>query len=529
MDGLAWQTTITEIDSKTSLSPPYKTAAMTDILFGQSYFLRFDAKMWQMGQPYPPLGTLYAASALRERGYDVALFDATLAPSEEAWAEALDRHQARYAILYEDQFNYFSKMCLLRMREAAFTMIRIAKAQGCEVIVSGSDATDHAPEYHRAGADYVIVGEGEETLADLMDRLAGQSQTPVETLPGLALPGPEGGEARTPARSLVRDLDQFPFPAWDLVDMAQYRHFWRERHGYFSLNMVTTRGCPYRCNWCAKPVYGQRYSVRSPESVAEELALLKREYQPDHIWFGDDIFGLKPGWIGRFADRVREQDAVIPFKCQMRADLMDAETVAALKAAGCRTVWMGAESGSQQVLDRMDKDLRVEQIHEAAQRLRSAGIEVCFFLQFGYPGEAWEDIRATLRMVRACRPDDIGISVSYPLPGTEFYERVQTGLGEKRNWNDSGDLAMLYRGTYAPDFYRQLHTTVHRMFRAQKAFTPHTSRLTPHTFFSRIASGAFHAAVLPFSWARLMWLRRKANRPTFESQENAKWRMQNGE
>jgi len=505
---------------------------MADILFGQSYYLRFDAKMWRMGQPYPPLGTLYAASALRARGYDVALFDATLAASEAAWAEALDRHRPRYAVIYEDQFNYFSKMCLLRMREAAFAMIRMAKERGCQIIVSGSDATDHATDYHRAGADCIVIGEGEETLVELLDRLEGRSETPVEAVGGLSLPGLDGGEMRSPSRPLIRDLDRLPLPAWDLVDVEQYRRFWRERHGYHSMNMVTTRGCPFRCNWCAKPIYGQRYTVRTPENVVEELAYLKRHYRPDHIWFGDDIFGLKPGWVGRFAGLARAQDAVVPFRCQMRADLMDAETVAALQEAGCRTVWMGAESGSQKVLDRMDKDLRVEQIHEAAGLLRAAGIEVCLFLQFGYPGEEWEDIRATLRMVREIGPDDIGISVSYPLPGTAFHERVHAELGEKRNWTDSGDLAMLYRGTYAPGFYRQLHTAVHRMFRVEKGWRELRREARPHPptpspsgrggasgasggEVRRIAGTAFHAALLPFSWARLMWLRRKANRPTF--------------
>jgi anaerobic magnesium-protoporphyrin IX monomethyl ester cyclase len=439
---------------------------MSQILFGQSYFLRFDPKLWEAMQPYPPLGTLYAASYLRQRGYDVALFDAMLAESEEEWAAALEQHQPKLAILYEDNFNYLSKMCLSRMRAAAFTMIRIAKARGCAVILCGADASDHAALYLERGADFVLLGEGEETLGELVDSLTGRSAQPAHEIVGLTSAATE----RATRRPDIKNLDALPFPAWDLVDVARYRKVWRERHGYYSMNMVTTRGCPYHCNWCAKPIWGQRYNSRSPENVAAELKWLKETYHPDHIWFADDILGLKPGWIEKFAGLVRAADALVPFKCLQRADLVTERVAAALKQAGCKTVWVGAESGSQRILDAMEKGDRVEDIYEAARLLRTQGIEVGFFLQFGYPGEAWDDIQQTLQMVRDCLPDDIGISVSYPLPGTKFFERVRMELGEKQNWVDSQDLAMLYRGPYGTEFYRRLHGVVHKEFRVRRAW-----------------------------------------------------------
>jgi anaerobic magnesium-protoporphyrin IX monomethyl ester cyclase len=232
--------------------------------------------------------------------------------------------------------------------------------------------------------------------------------------------------------------------------------------------MVTTRGCPYHCNWCAKPIYGQRYNVRSPENVAQELKWLKDTYAPDHIWFADDIFGLKPGWIERFAAEVERLDAVTPFKCLLRVDLIKKSVPAALKRAGCQIVWVGAESGSQKILDAMDKGTQVEEIYAAAKSLHEHGVKIAFFLQFGYPGEDRKDVEATLRMVRDCNPDDIGMSVSYPLPGTKFYENVKIQLGEKQNWLDSGDFEMMYRGPYSTEFYRQLHVMLHREFRSRK-------------------------------------------------------------
>jgi anaerobic magnesium-protoporphyrin IX monomethyl ester cyclase len=470
---------------------------VTPVLFGQAYFLRFDPKLWDAQQPYPPLGALYAAALVRTHGYAVALFDAMLAQSEDEWAAALDRHQPVIAVLYEDSFNYLTKMCLLRMREAALAMIDAARARGVEVIVAGSDASDHPSLYLERGAVAIVTGEGEAALVDALDALTGKTDRRLADVPGLALRNPDGIVVRTGRREFIRDLDSLPRPAWDLVDVDRYRQVWTARHGYFSMNVVTTRGCPYHCNWCAKPIYGQRYTARSVDAVVDEIAWLKSVYHPDHLWIADDIFGLKPGWIERFADRITERDAKVPFKCLLRADGATPEAVEALRRAGCRTVWMGAESGSQRVLDAMEKGTTVRQIVEAAGRLRAAGIEVGFFLQFGYPGETLDDIEQTLQMVRDCRPDDIGVSVSYPLPGTPFHERVKAQLGDKQNWVDSNDLAMMYRATYAPELYRVLHRLVHAEFRARRLAAPRSLR--------QAAAALYHTVRVPF-------LRQRVNR-----------------
>ena len=491
------------------------------VLLGQSYYLRFDPKLWRAMQPYPPLGTLYAASFLRRRGYDVALFDAMLAESETDWDTALERHRPRYAVLFEDNFNYLSKMCLSRMRRAAFRMIAGARRRGATVLVCGSDATDHAESYIERGADAVIHGEGEATLGEILDRLSGRSSTPMAAIPGLTLaaglatPSRAGPPVRTPPRPVMRDLDALPFPARDLVDVAKYRQLWRQRHGFFSLNMVTTRGCPYHCNWCAKPIWGQTYHMRSPADVAAELAEVKAAYAPDHIWFCDDIMGLKKGWLEEFAGEVEQRGARTPFKCLSRADLLlRSGEIEALRRAGCRTVWIGAESGSQRILDAMDKGTRVEQIREAAERLHAADLAVGFFLQFGYPGESREDIDLTRRMVRDCRPEEIGISVSYPLPGTRFFEMVRAELGEKRNWVDSGDLEMMYRGPFATSFYRQLWRVVNREFRARRAAEEVGAALRrPATLrpnhLKRAAAWGLHRLTLPLEHLALAFRSRE--------------------
>lgn len=492
---------------------------MTDVLFGQSYFLRFDQKLWDAAQPYPPLGTLYAASIVRDDGHEVALFDSMLADSEEGWSAELERRRPRVAVLYEDSFNYLSKMCLLRMRQAGFTMLEQARRRGCVTIAAGSDASDHPQEYLAAGADVVILGEGETTLRETLQswRSASSQGTgglgwlragDVNGIKGLCYRDESGQVVRTAPRPIVRDLDALPFPAWDLVDVERYRRIWRTRHGYHSMNLVTTRGCPYHCNWCAKPIYGQRYTVRSPENVVAEMRWLIDRYGPDHLCFADDIFGLKPGWIERFGEIVSAGGRTVPFKCLLRVDLVNPRVVHALKAAGCRTVWVGAESGSQTILDAMEKGTTVEQIYGASKLLHEAGIELGFFLQFGYPGETRADIEKTLQMVRECRPDDIGISVSYPLPGTPFHDRVKAQLGTKQNWVDSNDLAMMYRGTYSTAFYRALHTTVHKEFRARRA-SDALGRLARRPWLLRgshlrqTAALLYHRATLPAARIRM--------------------------
>jgi radical SAM superfamily enzyme YgiQ (UPF0313 family) len=433
------------------------------ILLSPAYQLELDPKQAANREPYPPLGALYAAARLRKDGHEVALSDSMLARGRSEFRRDLGRFRPEMVAIYEDDFNYLSKMCLTNMRTAAFEKARLAKEAGAFVVVHGADATDRLPEYLREPIDAALVGEGEETLAEL----AGRGCRDLPLISGLAFL--ENGQvARTAPRSFLRDLDSLPFPAWDLVDVERYRSAWLERHEYFTVNLVTTRGCPYHCNWCAKPVYGQRYQSRSPASVAEELSVIRSLLRPDRLWFADDIFGLKPGWVESFASEVESRGLRIPFKIQARADLIDERVASALARAGCENVWMGAESGSQRVLDAMEKGIRVDQIHEATRLLRKHGIRVSFFLQFGYPGEEWSDIDQTLAMVRTARPDEVGISVSYPLPGTPFYERVQSDLRGKTNWTDSDDLDLLFRGTYPPAFYRALYRRVHSELRLRK-------------------------------------------------------------
>jgi anaerobic magnesium-protoporphyrin IX monomethyl ester cyclase len=478
-----------------------------NVLFTHSYFLRFDAKEYKAHMPYPPLGTLYAAAYARSRGYAVSLADSMLAEGPQHILPFVRDLRPKVLVIYDDDFNYLTKMCLTKMREAAFAMSTLGAQAGCTVVVHGSDATDHLAAYFQHGAHYVLCGEAEETLVELLDALLHERGS-IKDIRGLAYIE-EGSIRQTEPRKPQKDLDRLPFPAWDLVDIQAYRRVWRKHHGYFSLNMVTTRGCPYHCNWCAKPIYGQVYNSRTPANVVEEMLWLKHHLKPDHLWFCDDIFGLKPGWVQSFSEEVLQRDAVIPFKCLARVDLLlHGDTIAALRRAGCRTVWVGAESGSQKILDAMEKGTTVAQIYEATRKLKEAGIRVGFFLQYGYPGETRDDIERTLTMLHDCLPDEIGVSVSYPLPGTKFYERVKAQLGQKTNWIDSADLDTLYPSPYSPDFYRALHKLTHKKLRVWQTTELVKKYLvapwrTDYHILRRLAAGAYHYVTAPSLERRL--------------------------
>jgi anaerobic magnesium-protoporphyrin IX monomethyl ester cyclase len=417
------------------------------ILVTHANHIYADRKQVRKMQPYPPLQTLIAASILRREGHQVIFFDCTF---DRDFRSAIERVRPDLLVVSEDNFNFLTKMCLLANRDLAFEMALFARDRGIPSIVNSSDSSDHAGAYRDAGFECVIQGELEQALVDVTRTC--ESGQPV---PAIVRGGPMHG------------LDALPSPAWDLVDIAQYREAWISAHGYFSLNLAASRGCPYRCNWCAKPIYGDAYRYYSPDRVAAEMETIKDLFAPDELWFADDIFGLSARWTREFAASVAERNAAIPFRIQSRCDLMTRDTVPWLAAAGCVEVWMGAESGSQKILDAMDKGTRVAQIYEARENLRLHGIRACYFLQFGYLGEDWDDVEATIRMVRETRPDDIGVSVAYPLPNTRFHQIVQSQISAQANWRDSADLAMMFHGAFPSDVYRALADALHLEIRGQ--------------------------------------------------------------
>jgi anaerobic magnesium-protoporphyrin IX monomethyl ester cyclase len=316
----------------------------------------------------------------------------------------------------------------------------------------------------------VLLGEAEQTIVELLplllERRASAEPLPqlaLAEVPGLALRGADGGLHRTATRPYLADLDALPFPAWDLLDVDRYQRAWREAHGYSSLSLITSRGCPFRCNWCAKPVFGRRFRQRAPERVAAEMRWLKTTYAPDQVRIVDDILGVNRRWLFAWRDAVLAAYAAIPFECLSRVDLADREVLDLFKQLGCKMVFFGAESGSQRILDAMDKGITVEQTYTAARAAREVGVRTYFYTMLGYPPEDMDDIRGTARMLRDCLPDRFSTTVAYPLPGTSFYETRRTQLRREHDWVHSAQNVVPFDQNPAGAlFYRWVQRWLHR-------------------------------------------------------------------
>ena len=457
---------------------------MTDILVTHSYQLDSDPKQKRLGQPFAPLGTLYAAAVLREGGFSTGFYDSMFKKDPAQIIPLLEKEKPRILIIYEDGFSFLTKMCLANMRQVALKLAGLGHLYGAKVIINSPDANDNIINYLDGQADFIILGEAEITLKELVARLMEDKDGKFDDIPGLALKN-DGKLIITKPRPILETLDDLPYPAWDLLDMEAYRKVWKSKNSSFTLNMVTTRGCPYNCIWCAKPIYGNHYNSRSPGKVVEEMLHLKKVYSPDQIWFADDIFGLKPGWTKEFSEQISLYKPDLPFSIQSRVDLLlGNDQIASLAKAGCKKIWLGIESGSQKILDTMQKGITVEQIRTVSPILRKAGIEQAFFLQLGFPGEEKKDIDETIQLVTELMPDDIGISVTYPLPGTRFYDSVKNTMKTKSNWDDSDELSMLFKSSFPAEYYKKLHRYIHKHFRFRQSLYYINEILHHHSYIT---------------------------------------------
>jgi len=427
-----------------------------DLLLTHGYFLADDPKELAIMKPYAPLGLLYLSSHLRSRGFDVEIYDSTFGSRHELF-ELIERERPRTVGIYGN----------LMTRANVLAIARGARENGCRVVVGGPEPANYAAEYLDAGADAIVNGEGEVSLEGLLRAFA--SGGDLGNVPGIQYrarsangrgggSGNEGGRkagavVRTEAAPLIANLDAQPWPDRERIDLSKYIDAWRSHHGRGSVSVITARGCPYHCRWCSHSVYGKTHRRRSPASVAEEIAWIRDRYQPEMLWIADDVFTIHPGWIMQFAREMNRRDLRIPFECITRADRMNREIAATLAGLGCFRVWVGSESGSQKILDAMQRGVRVGQVRDAVGALHEHGIEAGMFLMWGYEGEDLADIEATVGHVKACRPDVFLTTVSYPIKGTPYYDDVASRLVRIGEWGASTDREVQIAGRHSRRYY----------------------------------------------------------------------------
>lgn len=414
-----------------------------DILLTHGYFLYEDPKELQIMKPYPPLGILYICSHLRKRGLSAEVFDSTFSSRQELWD-----------LLRQGPPSVLGVYANLMTRPNVVEILRVAKESGWRTIVGGPEPGAYVHEYLAAGADVVVIGEGEITLEELVPALESYGFEKLHRIDGIAFRAPNGSVVRTKPRDQIKDIDTQPWPARESIDMARYVEVWRQHHGMGSVSLITARGCPYHCRWCSHEVFGKTHRRRKPVSVADELEWLIDRYQPQMAWMADDVFTIHHGWLFQYAAELKRRRLKLPLECISRADRLNLQVVETLAEMGCFRVWIGSESGSQRILDAMERGVTVEQVQTAGALCRSVGIQTGMFLMWGYEGEELSDIEATVEHVKKTDPDMYFTTVAYPIKGTPYFTDVAGRVESLKLWSDSSDRELRIRNRHSRQFYR---------------------------------------------------------------------------
>lgn len=419
-----------------------------DILLAHAYYLNDDPHERKVMKPYPPLGILYLSAYLKRQGFAVGVFDATFATRDDFRARVT--HEKPMVVgLYVNMMTKF----------AALQMIQIAKASGARVILGGPEPPHYAREYLAHGADIVVRGEGELTLEALLIHLARQPKGSLGTgdalaaINGIAYRDDNGALVETLPRALIPDLSGMPWPDREAIDIEAYMRVWKTHHGKSSVSVIQARGCPYTCQWCSHSVYGNTHRRRTPQDAADELLWIKERYNPDMIWYADDVFAINHRWLFDYAEALKARGVRIPFECISRADRLNERVVETLAEMGCWRLWNGSESGSQRVLDAMTRKVKVDDVQAKTHLLKRYGIETGMFIMLGYEGETLQDIEETTEHLKQSNPDIFLTTVAYPIKGTPYYAEVESRLLADRAWHERSDRDLTVAGRYSKRFY----------------------------------------------------------------------------
>ena len=415
---------------------------MSDLLLTHGYFLYEDPKEMQILKPYVPLGLLYICAYLRNKGFKVDVFDTTFSATED-----LKRH------LQTEKPSVLGVYANLMTRKKVVEILQVARAAGWTTVVGGPEPGAYIREYLDAGADVVVLGEGEVAMEELLHAFQSGSDIALRKVSGIAFLDESGRMHLTEPRTQIPDINALPWPARDAVEIGRYVKTWRTAHGKGSLSFITARGCPYHCRWCSHQVFGKTHRRRKPSAVVDEVEWLLATYEPDMVWIADDVFTIHHGWLRAYAAEMKRRGLHIPFECITRADRLNEESADLLAELGCFRVWIGSESGSQRILDAMERGVTVAQVQSAVGLCKSRAIQTGMFLMWGYEGEELEDIEATIEHVKRTDPDIFFTTVAYPIKGTPYYERSAGSLVQLKPWKQSSDRELLLRGRRSHEFY----------------------------------------------------------------------------
>jgi radical SAM superfamily enzyme YgiQ (UPF0313 family) len=385
------------------------------VLLTHGYFLEEDDKECVIMKPYPPLGLLCISAYLDEQSIENEIFDTTFSSKNELTKKLL-LIKPSYLAIYVNLMTKLNVLWIIDFVRAK------EELSNCKIILGGPEVRNNFENFLEAGADYVVIGEGEETLTELLNTLENRNSAELKDVQGIGFRNEVNETAITGERTLIKSIDDLPVPGRKKIDIKQYQKVWKDYHRTDAISINTMRGCPYTCKWCSRAVYGLTYRRRSPKVVVDEIELIINEYHPDTLWFVDDVFTISYGWMEKFCGELRQRGVHIKYECITRSDRMNEEVISMLKDSGCYKVWIGAESGSQRVIDFMDRRVNVNQVREMIDLSKKYGIETGTFIMLGYPGETEADIEEPIDHLKQSNPDYFTITLAYPIKGTEFYQ-----------------------------------------------------------------------------------------------------------
>ncbi|MCL6294425.1 B12-binding domain-containing radical SAM protein [Jejuia spongiicola] len=413
------------------------------IVLTHAYYLYEDSKEQLIMKPYAPLGLLYISSYLNENAVENHVYDSTFYSREKQLA-FIAKKQPKIIAIYTNLMTKINVITLIKILSSD-------KKYGFpKIILGGPDVTYNCENYLNTGVNFLIIGEGEQTTLELYNAIVKNED--YSKVAGIAYLE-NSILKKTPPRIKMKDLSELPLPNRAAIPVEKYLDTWKTYHGKSSMTISTQRGCPYTCKWCSTAVYGQSYRRRPANKVAQELKMLKDTYKPDSVWFVDDVFSVSHNWIKSFHEEVIKQDAVIPFECITRAERLNDEILQLLKEAGCFRIWIGAESGSQKIIDAMDRRVDVNVVKEVIQKTNTIGIETGTFIMVGYPGEDETDINQTISYLKAANPTHFTITVAYPIKGTSLYNEIEDKITVQPHWETSTDRDIDFSRTYSRKYY----------------------------------------------------------------------------
>lgn len=412
------------------------------ILFTHAYYLSDDPKEQKIMKPYPPLGLLYVSAYLLSKNIPNEVYDSTFYSKAEQ-LDYIGKINPKVVCIYT---NLMTKIEVVKLIKT----LKTPTYNFPKIILGGPDVTYNIENYLKTGADFLVIGEGEETTFELYTAIMNQGD--FQEINGIAFKE-NNTIVQTPARTKFRELDELPLPNREAIPNEKYLETWKNNHGESSMTISTQRGCPYTCKWCSTAVYGQSYRRRPAHLVAQEMKMLKDKYNPDAIWFVDDVFTISHKWLTAFHEEVVKQNAQIRFECITRAERLNDEILRLLKEAGCFRIWIGAESGSQKIIDLMDRRVDVNHVKKMIQDTNALGIETGTFIMVGYPGETEEDIDETIQYLKDAKPTQYTITIAYPIKGTSLYHEIEKDITVQPDWQTSTDRQIEFNRTYSRKYY----------------------------------------------------------------------------